>query len=121
MNANEEITLTPSSKAKLTTSFKCSADYKDNLAQQANGVDMSLSEYIEARLQYSEKLEEELDDIKSKLSVYECPKLREHLKRLAGKVIQFIDADGNEINVTVNSLPDVYKILVHSFQIGNNL
>ena len=121
MNAIQETAPEIKSKAKLTTSFKCTPEYKESLAQQANAVDMSLSEYLEARLQYSEKIEEELDDIKSKLLAYECPKLREHLKKLAGKAIRFIDADGNEINVTVNSLQDVYKILVHSFQIGNNL
>ena len=121
MNATQETAPSAKSKAKLTTSFKCAPEYLESLDQQCEAACMSRSAFIEAKLLDSERAEAELSVMRQKLSVYESPKLKEHLKKLMGRPIRFIDLDGNEINVTVNSLQDVYKILVHSFQIGNNL
>jgi hypothetical protein len=133
MNSLDEANVDSNQEPKITIAFRGYGWLKSRLAEKATAMGFSVSEYCELRFiddvnsespSYLEKLDHLNDQIAKlgeKLSFYEASKLQEHFKRLRGKEIHFVDVDGNEVNVVVNTMQDAYKILVHSFQIGENI
>ncbi len=133
---NEEI---PTASAhKVTVGFKCNPALKKKLSSIAGELGFTVSEFIEALLadftdletyitnnnQMGEKnrqLNSELEAAQKKLAFYECPRLEAFFKRLKNKEFHFTDHEGNNIDVTVNGIQDVFNLMIHSFKIDDNL
>jgi hypothetical protein len=105
----------------VTVAFKTTSERKNNWQQEADYANIPLSSYIDSRLILAEENEDKyfstISDLKSQLAFYERSRLQDFLKKLQGQHYKFIDPDGNQIEITVNSVADVFILLVNSFKL----
>lgn len=105
----------------VTVAFKTTSNRKNNLQQEADYAALPLSSYIDSKLILADENEEKhFDEIRKlsvKLDFYEKSRLLNFLKKLQGQHFKFNDPDGNQIELTVNSVADVFTLLVNSFKL----
>ncbi len=105
----------------VTVAFKTTTSRKNNLQQEADYADIPLSSYIDAKLMLADENEEkhvnEMRKLRAGLDFYEKSRLLNFLKKLQGQHFKFTDPDGNQIELTVNSVADVFTLLVNSFKL----
>ncbi len=137
---NTEVTeeMPTASANKVTVGFKCRPALKKQLSSIASELGFTVSEFIEALLadftdletyiannnpvgEKNRLLSSELDAAQKKLAFYECARLEGFFKRLKNKEFHFTDYEGNNIDVTVNGIQDVFDLMIHSFKIDDNL
>lgn len=104
----------------VTIGFKTRRARKNYLSQCAADLGLTLSAYVDSKLLVSEEEEEKnlkvISQLRERLKVFEESRLQIFLKKMKGKVFDFVDEDGNSIHVEVTNVEDVFKILVHSFK-----
>jgi hypothetical protein len=109
----------------VVVAFKTTVTRKNNWQQEADYAGLPLSSYLDGKLTLFDENEENylrtVSDLNERLKFYENSRLQDFLKRLQGKQFNFIDTDGNQIDVTVASVQDVFTLLIHSFKISGKL
>jgi hypothetical protein len=122
---------------KVTLGFKCDAGTKILLAQEANQSGMTLSEYVDTVIsarhyqnQQStgthfnsdlklklEKSKQENQQILKALEFYESNAILKNLFfQNQGKKIQFPDAYGRNQEIRIQSVADIFTVIIHSFK-----
>lgn len=110
-------------KNKITLGFKCAPQLKLQLAQAAQKLNITLSEYVESIvINHNQEsvngLENVVNPLKEKLAFYENDMLKALFTEHKGKTYEFTNGSGKAMKVTVNGLQDVYTILINSFKIS---
>jgi hypothetical protein len=116
---------------KVTIGFKCNPHIKLDLAEQANKLGLTLSEYVENIIANSGKeqcncnaekneLLRQINDLQEKIEFYENAFLKELFGKYENKKVQFINAEGNEVNLKIVGIRDVFTVIINSFKIKNN-
>ena len=110
-------------KNKTTLGFKCEPRLKLRLAQEAQKLSITLSEYVEGivanynpAVNNTEQSSSLLKAAKAKVDFYENDILKELFAANKGKTFDFITAKGESLNVKINTLQDVYTVLINSFK-----
>lgn len=89
--------------------------------QRAEEMGISLSAFVDSQLIYGEESDDRyaknLANLQERLKFYENSRLLNFLKKLQGQHFKFTDPDGNQIELTVNSVADVFTLLVNSFKL----
>lgn len=119
------------SRNKVTLGFKCSSQLKIGLAMEAQGLSMSLSEYVELIAENRNnqnqepkpnhgnksetdvwQLNTQIKELTRKLSFfYEEPMMKVAFQKYRGQLVPYSDKDGIPRNDAIRSIEDVYKIL----------
>jgi hypothetical protein len=109
-----------SERNKTTLGFKCAPQLKLKLAQDAQKLRITLSEYVESIvLNYqnnSNPKVNQIAELSSKLNFYENEILKDLFTQTKGKEIEFTGVNNEKTKITVSSLQDVYTILINSFK-----
>ncbi|MCX6200017.1 MAG: hypothetical protein NTY88_12490 [Bacteroidetes bacterium] len=138
MNTEVNEEMPTASANKVTVGFKCRPALKKQLSSIASELGFTVSEFVEALLADFTDLETyiannnsigeknrvlsfELEAAQKKLAFYECPLLEGFFKRLKNKELHFTDYEGNSVDITFNSIQDVYQLMIRSFKISDNL
>ena len=100
---------------KLMVGFRCSPELKLQLTKTTQDCYFSLSEYCELILSSYEETADKITELESLVGFYENDKLKRLFSKLKGQQIDFTSADGYPMSVKVNSVKDVFTILVNSF------
>ncbi len=110
-------------KNKTTLGFKCEPMLKLRLAQEAQRLSITLSEYVEGIVANynpaatsTEQNSSLLKAAKAKVDFYENDILKELFAANKGKTFDFTTAKGANLNVKINTLQDVYTVLINSFK-----
>jgi antitoxin component of RelBE/YafQ-DinJ toxin-antitoxin module len=126
------------STRKLTVGFKCDAALKQKLTKVSNELGFTVSEFIETLLgnytdldryitenrsdaEKNKRLTAQLDEVETKLAFYENPKMKRFLTRLIGQDFRFIDYDGNQVELHVTTIQDVFTLMITSFKIHDSI
>jgi AraC-like DNA-binding protein len=103
---------------RVTLGLKCNPSLKLSLAEEAHSRGMTLSQHVEDLLQNNnfQKLNLRVSELSSKLKFYENYLLRNMFEANKDKVKTYVDRQGKVIHKKINTIQDVYTILVNSFK-----
>lgn len=105
---------------KVTIGFKCDPKTKLTLANRAEKLGMTLSEFVENIIRNVENIDHahtaEIEDLNKKISFYENKILLAFFNQYKGTSMTFIAADGASMQVAVKTPQDMYTILINSFK-----
>lgn len=119
---------------KVTLGFKCDAGTKIQLAQEAQRMEMTLSEYVDTIIasrhllvqQSTDNestltsqlilLDDEVGELKARVAFYENEYMQEMFRKSQGTIQELTDSEGNSFHLTVNSIQDVYTVLLNHVQ-----
>ena len=103
--------------SKVTLGFKCCPSLKLNLATEAQQINVTLSEYVENIVaNYDKTVNKVLKDQKSKIAFYENDVLKELFELHKQKTIEFVSAKGEKMSVNIESIQDVFTVMIHTFK-----
>jgi hypothetical protein len=105
-------------KNKITLGFKCSPNLKLKLAQEAQKINITLSEYVESIVEAHDNEKNQLADKTKEVEFYENDILKTLFTQNKGKSFDYTNSKGQKDNITIKSIQDVYTILIHSFKIS---
>ena len=104
-------------QSKITLGFKCSPKLKLELAQRAQSLGISLSECVESIVLANNEVNvHEVQKMIDKIRFYENDILKEFFSSYKEQTIEFVNAKGQRMKITINSLQDVYTIIINSFK-----
>ncbi len=121
---------------KVTLGFKCEAQTKIALAQEAQQVGMTLSEYVETvissrnhQVKSSEDGTSELmttvasqqkliDKLKTKVNFYENDLLRRAFHNHRGQTIEYNNSHGKIVSKTISQIEDVFTVLLDTVKLS---
>ena len=105
-------------KKRVTLGLKCNPSLKLSLAEDAFKRGMKLSQHVEDLLQdnQSHKLNSQVNELRNKLRFYENDVLQGFFEANKNKVKPYVASDGKVVNQQINSIQDVYTILINSFK-----
>lgn len=121
---------------KVTLGFKCDAGTKIQLAQEAQQIGMTLSEYVDTVIssrksntqsnvsntsELATKLEfqqREIQNLKRKVNFYENDLLKKAFQNSQGQKIEYKNIHGERVNKTINQIEDVYIILLDTVKLS---
>ena len=107
-------------KNKITLGFKCSPKLKLKLAQEAHEMKITLSEYVESIVENHDTGKNLLLAEKTeRVEFYENEILHTLFYQNKGKTFEFKSAKGEMLKVHIQSVQDVYTVLINSFKISN--
>jgi len=98
--------LNPNSKNENPGKVKELLSEKENLEGEKSNLDQELTQS-----------QEENQQLKARLELYENDILKKLLKKHKGKTLHFRNPAGELVNVDVSDLPDVYKALINSIEV----
>ncbi len=105
---------------KVLVGFKCSPSLKSALSNQAERLGITLSSHVETIMltqgDLRNELSEEIKTLRERLAFYENSLLKDLYEQNKGKAIQFKDTAGKEVNLTINSITDVFTVIINSFK-----
>lgn len=111
-------------KNKVTIGFKCQPTAKMKLAREADSYSMSLSEYVETIVanrnsQHDDdaQLHVEIQRLQEKVQYYERGLLRKAYKKNKGRVIAYVNVEGDEKSRTINRIEDVFAIILDTVKL----
>jgi antitoxin component of RelBE/YafQ-DinJ toxin-antitoxin module len=109
--------MTSTTVNKVTVGFKCHGDLKFQLAQEAHGMGLTVSEYLEMLISQRSSIHGKQNDallqqMEQKLSFYENSELKEYYRQSKGKTVSFRDEHGVTRKKTINSLQETYEIIL---------
>ena len=106
------------SDKRVTMGVKCNSSLKLNLAEEALIRGMTLSQHVEDLLinKSINKMTSQINNLNKKVMFYENSFLKELFEENIGKVIVYKNKDGAPVNKSIDSIEDVYTVLVNSFQ-----
>jgi antitoxin component of RelBE/YafQ-DinJ toxin-antitoxin module len=117
---------------KVTLGFKCDAGTKIQLAQEAQKIGMTLSEYVDTVISSRHSLQnqtprstselaskvemqqKQIQQLETKVNFYENDLLKSAFRKYQGETVPFQNNKGQSVRLTVNSIEDIYTILVNS-------
>lgn len=114
--------------SKVTLGFKCTPQLKLRLALEAEQLGLTLSSYVGNLIENAEELiliktKQEIKPFIRKIEYqskqiefYESPILKKMFSDVKNQQVSYVDSNGNKVNVTVNSIADVFTIMINSFQ-----
>ena len=114
---------------KLTVGFRCHPDLKRKLVQKAGEAGITLSEYLELRLNREDNLpnkadpkkfeaiNEQLSRLQKKITMYENATLIKYYEKMKDMSFDFQDSNGNDKSIRVTSPKDVFELMLASFKI----
>ena len=106
-------------KNKITLGFKCTPRLKLKLAQEAQALNITLSEYVEGITENHDSGKNVLLAQKTKqVEFYENELLQTLYYQNKGKTFDFTNAKGETMKANVETIQDVYTILINSFKIS---
>jgi hypothetical protein len=106
-------------KNKITLGFKCSPRLKLKLAQEAHSLNITLSEYVESIAENHDSGKNHLLAQKIKeVEFYENDLLQTLFLQNKGKTFDFTTAKGESLKIHIETLQDVYTVLINSFKIS---
>ncbi len=114
-------------ESSVTLGFKCPPELKLTLAKEAENSGLTLSSYVCKLVEYGNEekkmLEEKneiltnaLNKIQSELKFFKNEILFELLKKYKGNSTSYFDRDGKKVELEVNSIKDIYILLINSFK-----
>ena len=104
-------------KNKATLGFRCCPKLKLRLAQEAQKLNITLSDYVESIVSnYEPGVKNLAPELKAKIEFYENDILKDFFTANKGKTFDFKNAKGEPIKITINSLQDIYTVLINSFK-----
>ncbi len=109
---------------KVSVGFKCSAKNKLRFTDSSIKSNLSLSEYCEMVMSNYEDWKpnaERLNELEKKVAFYENKTLRGLCEKYQGQTIDFITADSYSMSVKVNTVQDVFTILLHSVKLRDDV
>jgi hypothetical protein len=117
---------------KVTLGFKCDAGTKIQLAQEAQKIGMTLSEYVDTVISSRHSLQnqaprstselapkvemqqKQIQQLEAKVGFYENDFLKSTFNQYRGETVPFQNSKGQSVKITVNRIEDVYTILLNS-------
>jgi hypothetical protein len=114
---------------KVTLGFKCDAGTKIQLAQEAQQIGMTLSEYVDTVIgsrhslqnqapkstsELAPKIEmqkKQIQQLEAKVNFYENDLLKRAFQSYKGRTVPYVDHSGQQTQRMVNQIEDVYLIL----------
>ena len=120
---------------KVTVGFKCNPNAKLDLANKANQLGLTLSEYVENIVVNSDKLfeialqqenEEKAiliktnNEQKEKIDFYENDHLKTLFKKYKNQTVEFTNANNETIKLKIVEIQNVFTIITSSFKIEQN-
>ncbi len=121
---------------KVTLGFKCDAGTKIQLAQEAQQIGMTLSEYVDTVIssrksntqsstsntsELATKLEfqqREIQNLKRKVNFYENDLLKKAFQNRQGQKVEYKNIHGEKVSKTINQIEDVYTILLDTVKLS---
>lgn len=125
-------------KDRATISFHLTQEEKEIIIQKALSEFNTLSEYLRYQLLTAEvdnknmieklksdlkaaeseknKLRNNLRRLERKVRFYECDKLKDFYKKAQGEHVSFITPFGKKIDLTIESIEDMYSVMINSFK-----
>ncbi len=121
---------------KVTLGFKCDAGTKIQLAQEAQQMGMTLSEYVDTVIssrksntlsstsntsELATKLEfqqREIQNLKRKVGFYENDLLKKAFQNRQGQKVEYKNIHGEKVSKTINQIEDVYTILLDTVKLS---
>ncbi len=108
---------------KVLIGFKCSPSLRLSLCEQADKLGVTLSSHVETIVSAQENeltniksLSEQVIRLKERIAFYENPILKELYEQFKGKTISYKDGQGNTINKPINTIQDVFTVIINSFK-----
>ena len=119
--------LVRNSESSVTLGFKCPPELKLILAEEAENAGLTLSSYVcqlvnfemeeKFRLhQQNQLLTAAVEKFEGDLKFFKNKQLLDLFEKQKGKKTSYINRDGKEVNVIINSIEDVYELMINSFK-----
>lgn len=114
---------------KVTLGFKCSAGTKIQLAQEAQKIGMTLSEYVDTVISSRHSLQnqaprstselvpkiemqkKQIQQLETKVNFYENDFMKRAFAKYQGKTVPYTNNFGQQTQRTVNQIEDVFLIM----------
>jgi hypothetical protein len=125
---------------KVTLGFKCDAGTKIQLAKEAFQHGLTLSEYVDTVIttrhqknqssvsESTSKLvfqadrdRQQIKNLEKKVAFYENDLMKRALNLYQGQKLNYNALDGTVKSITINSVEDVFTILIHSVKLINHV
>lgn len=121
---------------KVTLGFKCDAGTKIQLAQEAQQIGMTLSEYVDTLIASRKSktqtslsntselatkidfLQREIQNLRRKVGFYENDLLKKAFQTRQGQRLEYKNIHGEKVSKTINQIEDVYTILLDSVKLS---
>jgi antitoxin component of RelBE/YafQ-DinJ toxin-antitoxin module len=115
---------------KVTLGFKCDARTKIQLAQEAQKIGMTLSEYVDTVISSRHSLQNQsprstselapkvemqqrqIQKLEAKVNFYENDLLKSAFKKHQGQTVEYKNSRGQDTKAEVNRIEDVYTIFL---------
>jgi len=102
---------------KTTLGFKCPAKVKLKLAENAQLLGVTLSEYVEnIVLNYDPTTNERLKLLTERVEFYENPILKKLFEKNKNQEVEFTTESGNKMKIKIRTLFDTYTAVINSFK-----
>jgi hypothetical protein len=128
-NSSQEQTVDVNEKysPKVIVGFKCSPNFKSHLIKMASNYGLTLSAYSEEFMMNAHKIISQKNiELEKKTSenlkllqtvkFYQSPILFKLFEEYRGKSISYKNYDGEEVNLIIADVKDVFTIIVNSFK-----
>jgi hypothetical protein len=121
---------------KVTLGFKCSAGTKIQLAQEAQQIGMTLSEYVDTVISSRHSLQSQgskstselapkiemqkrqIQQLEAKVNFYENDLLKRAFQQNHGQIIQYNNSQGQLAQRPINQIEDVFLVLLDSVKLS---
>jgi len=123
------------SQTKVTLGFKCHPNVKLDLAQKAQQLGLTLSEFVENLIMNSEKLLENIQlqkkeekerliltiqEQKAKLEFYENDSIKRLFEKYKNKTAEYKNDSNTTVNLKIVDIKDIFTIITSAFKIEND-
>ncbi|MEA5139961.1 hypothetical protein [Arcicella rigui] len=121
---------------KVTLGFKCDAGTKIQLAQEAQQIGMTLSEYVDTLIASRKSktppslsntselatkidfLQREIQNLRKKVGFYENDLLKKAFQTRQGQRLEYKNIHGEKVSKTISQIEDIYTILLDSVKLS---
>ena len=97
---------------KVTLGFKCNPKLKLKLALEAQGMNLTLSEYVESIICNHDIALTANKELKKRLEHYENDFLKSHFQKHKNTTVTFKNSQGENCNQHIYTLQDVYTVII---------
>jgi hypothetical protein len=103
---------------RVTLGLKCNPSMKLRLAEEAQSMGITLSQHVEDLLKNDDtkKINTKFLELTKKINFYENNVLKELLEENRNKEIDYKDSSGVILKKKINSIEDIFTVLVNSFK-----
>lgn len=102
---------------KVTVGFKCHGELKFNLAKEAQGIGLTLSEYLEMLISQRKSIgtggdSHLIESLRKKVAFYENSALKDYFQEFKGKTYSVLGANGQRETRQINSMEETFEIIL---------